>query len=148
MNDKLYLIHENDYLDHIDNKLDMYDLLTELVRSVRSDLEAGETARAMRTLCAYENQAHEMYEDWCIPDEYAESGDPDDLAQMMEDELLPADDEDEDGDSSAALRLVRAMVRMTDNIKDALKIVPEIARCERVIGLLDDYEGPENACAE
>ena len=148
MNDKLYLIHENDYLDHIDNQLDMYDLLTELVRSVRSDLEAGETARAMRTLCAYENQAHEMYEDWCIPDEYAESGDPDDLAQMMEDELLPADDEDDDGGSSAALRLVRAMERMTDNIKDALKIVPEIARYERVIGLLDDYEGPENACAE
>ena len=147
MNDKLYLIHENDYLDHIDNKLDMYDLLTELVRSVRSDLEAGETVRAMRTLCAYENQAHEMYEDWCIPDEYAESGDPDDLAQMMEDELLPADDEDEDG-GSAALRLLRIMARITDNLEAVLKIVPEIARCEREIDCLDDYEGPENACAE
>ena len=147
MYDKIYLIHENDYLEHIDNKLDMYELLTELVRSVRSDLEAGETARAMRTLCAYENQAHEMYEDWCIPDEYAESGDPDDLAQMMEDELLPADDEDEDGEY-AAIRLLRTMSKMTDNIKAVMEIVPEIARCERMVELLDNCEGPENACAE
>ena len=147
MSDKIYLIHESDYLEHIDNKLDMYELLTELVRSVRSDLEAGETARAMRTLCAYENQAHEMYEDWCISDEYAESGDPDDLAQMMEDELLPADDEDDDG-WPASVRLLRTMAQMTDNIEAVLKIVPEITRCEREIDRLGDYEGPENACAE
>ena len=60
MDNKIYLIHEDDYLNHIDGKLDMYELLTELVRAVRGNLEAGETAQAMRTLCAYENKAHEV----------------------------------------------------------------------------------------
>ena len=63
---------------------------------MRKDLEAGEPSQAIRTLCAYEQQAHELYESWDISDAYAESGDPDDLAQLMEDELLPAWDEDED----------------------------------------------------
>ena len=148
MNDKLYLIHENDYLDHIDNQLDMYELLTELVRSVRSDLEAGETARAMRTLCAYENQAHEMYEDWCIPDEYAESGDPDDLAQMMEDELLPADDGDDES-ASPVLRLLWAVGRVTKAAEAVMSVAEEIVDFEEEIDrLLDGMEGPENACAE
>ena len=83
MDNEIYLIHLDDYLSHIDGKLEMYDLLLELVRSVRKDLEAGEPSQAMRTLCAYEQQAHELYESWDISDAYAESGTPDDLGQLM-----------------------------------------------------------------
>ena len=90
MDNELYLIHEDDYLRHIDHKLEMYDLVLELVRTLREDLAEGETARAVRDLCSYEQQAHILFEGWTIPDEYAESGDPDDLAQLMEEELLPA----------------------------------------------------------
>ena len=35
MDNEIYLIHLDDYLSHIDGKLEMYDLLLELVRSVR-----------------------------------------------------------------------------------------------------------------
>ena len=76
MDNELYLIHEDDY-----------HLLLELVRALRDDLAEGETARAVRDLCSYEQQAHILFEGWTIPDEYAESGDPDDLAQLMEEEL-------------------------------------------------------------
>ena len=76
MDNELYLIHEDDYLRHIDHKLEMYHLLLEMTRALRSDLEEGETAQALRTLCGYEQQAHEMFEGWGIPDAYVESGDP------------------------------------------------------------------------
>ena len=153
MDTKIYFIREDDYLDHIDNKLEMYELLLELVRAARADLEAGETARAMRTLCSYENQANEIYEEWCIPDEYAESGDPDDLAQFMENELLPADGEGveaADGESEcAADRLLRALDGIVDNAGAMLSAISEIVGYEAEFDFdLDEYEGPENACAE
>ena len=148
MDNELYLIHLDDYLSHIDGKLEMYDLLLELVRSVRKDLEAGEPSQAMRTLCAYEQQAHELYESWDISDAYAESGDPDDLAQLMEDELLPADDGDDDGDMSAAGRLLRAAAQLTASTRTILGVANEIVEFEEEIDrVLNDSEGPENDCA-
>ena len=148
MDNEIYLIHLDDYLSHIDGKLEMYDLLLELVRSVRKDLEAGEPSQAMRTLCAYEQQAHEMYESWDISDAYAESGDPDDLAQLMEDELLPADDGDDDGDMSAAGRLLRAAAQLTASTRAILGVANEIVEFEEEIDrVLNDSEGPENDCA-
>ena len=148
MDNELYLIHLGDYLDHIDGKLEMYDLLLELVRSVRKDLEAGEPSQAMRTLCGYEQQAHELYESWDISDAYAESGDPDDLAQLMEDELLPADDGDDDGDMSAAGRLLRAAAQLTASTRTILGVANEIVEFEEEIDrVLNDSEGPENDCA-
>lgn len=148
MDNEIYLIHLDDYLSHIDGKLEMYDLLLELVRSVRKDLEAGEPSQAMRTLCAYEQQAHELYESWDISDAYAESGAPDDLAQLMEDELLPADDGDDDGDMSAAGRLLRAAAQLTASTRAILGVANEIVEFEEEIDrVLNDSEGPENDCA-
>ena len=155
MDKELYLIHLDDYLDHIDGKLEMYGLLLELVRSLRKDLEAVEDAQALRTLCAYEQKAHEMYENWGIPDSYTESGDPDDLGQLMEDELLPDDDsvyDDsmyDDGEMSAACRLLRAVNGLTESTRAILDVANEITEFEDEIErLLDGREGPENACAE
>ena len=148
MDNELYLIHEDDYLRHIDHKLEMYDLVLELVRTLREDLAEGETARAVRDLCSYEQQAHILFEGWTIPDEYAESGDPDDLAQLMEDELLPADDGDDDGDMSAAGRLLRAAAQLTASTRTILGVANEIVEFEEEIDrVLNDSEGPENDCA-
>lgn len=151
MDNEIYLIHLDDYLDHIDGKLEMYELLLELVRSLRHDLEAVEDAQALRTLCAYEQKAHEVYENWGIPDSYTESGDPDDLAQLMEDELLPAGDEDtgEDDEKSAAVRLLRAVGQLTESTRNVLAVANEIVEFEEEIDrLLSDGEKPENACAD
>lgn len=150
MDKELYLIHLDDYLDHIDGKLDMYSLLLEMVRSLRHDLEAVEDAQALRTLCAYEQKAHEMYENWNIPDSYTESGDPDDLGQLMEDELLPADDgADSDSGMSAAARLLRAVHGLTESTRAILDVANGIAEFEEEIErLMSEAEGPENACAD
>lgn len=153
MDNELYLIHLEDYLNHIDHKLNMYELLLEMAQTVRSDLMDGESAQAMRTLCRYEQQAHDMYEDWNIPDEYAETGDPDDLTQLTEDELLPFDEMDPDDDAelisvrlaSVGDLLFQGAVRVK-NIANLMSDAETAVLRELAEGLLE--EKPENACAE
>ena len=154
MDNELYLIHEDDYLRHIDHKLEMYHLLLELVRALRDDLAEGETARAVRDLCSYEQQAHILFEGWTIPDEYAESGDPDDLAQLMEEELLPAGDGEEDSEdngegkslSELLLRTAEIMTRSAATMLDASRCAVD-AEFRALMDRLDNMEKPENDCA-
>ena len=154
MDNELYLIHEDDYLRHIDHKLEMYHLLLELVRALRDDLAEGETARAVRDLCSYEQQAHILFEGWTIPDEYAESGDPDDLAQLMEEELLPAGDSEEDSEdngegkslSELLLRTAELMTRSAATMLDASRYAVD-AEFRALMDRLDNMERPENDCA-
>ncbi|WP_303437873.1 hypothetical protein [uncultured Oscillibacter sp.] len=154
MDNELYLIHEDDYLRHIDHKLEMYDLVLELVRTLREDLAEGETARAVRDLCSYEQQAHILFEGWTIPDEYAESGDPDDLAQLMEEELLPAGDGEEDSEddgegkslSELLLRTAELMTRSAATMLDASRCAVD-AEFRALMDRLDNMERPENDCA-
>ena len=154
MDNELYLIHEDDYLRHIDHQLEMYDLVLELVRTLRDDLAEGETARAVRDLCSYEQQAHILFEGWTIPDEYAESGDPDDLAQLMEEELLPAGDGEEDSEdngegkslSELLLRTAELMTRSAATMLDANRCAVD-AEFRALMDRLDNMEKPENDCA-
>ena len=154
MDNELYLIHEDDYLRHIDHKLEMYHLLLELVRALRDDLAEGETARAVRDLCSYEQQAHILFEGWTIPDEYAESGDPDDLAQLMEEELLPAGESEEDSEdngegkslSELLLRTAELMTRSAATMLDASRCAVD-AEFRALMDHLDNMERPENDCA-
>ena len=154
MDNELYLIHEDDYLRHIDHKLEMYDLVLELVRTLREDLAEGETARAVRDLCSYEQQAHILFEGWTIPDEYAESGDPDDLAQLMEEELRPAGDGEEDSEddgegkslSELLLRTAELMTRSAATMLDASRCAVD-AEFRALMDRLDNMERPENDCA-
>ncbi len=154
MDNELYLIHEDDYLRHIDHKLEMYHLLLELVRALRDDLTEGETACAVRDLCSYEQQAHILFEGWTIPDEYAESGDPDDLAQLMEEELLPAGDGEEDSEddgegkslSELLLRTAELMTRSAATMLDASRCAVD-AEFRALMDHLDNMEKLENDCA-
>ena len=153
MDNELYLIHEDDYLRHIDHKLEMYHLLLELVRALRDDLAEGETARAVRDLCSYEQLAHILFEGWTIPDEYAESGDPDDLTQLMEEELLPAGDGEEDSEddgegkslSELLLRTAELMTRSAATMLDASRCTVD-AEFRALMDRLDNMEKPENDC--
>ena len=153
MDNKLYLIHEDDYLNHIDHQLEMYDLLLEAVRTLRKDLEAGETARALRDLCAYEQEGHTLFEGWDIPDEYVESGDPDDLAQLMEEELLPAEDEEdeEDGEGRPLSRLLLEGANLMADCAASMLRASGLAsdmELEDLMRRMDEAEKPENDCAE
>lgn len=94
MDTKLYLIHGDDYIGHINGQIEMYDLLLTLVRDARDLLLEGKQAALLRTLTGFEHRANEEFRRWCIPDAYLLSGDPEDLGGLMSAELLEADDED------------------------------------------------------
>ena len=85
----LYCIHTDDYINHIDDKVEMYDLLLTMASEVRERLAEGNGAAALRAVTKYEQEAHEAFEGWCIPDSYIESGDEDELHELMENELFP-----------------------------------------------------------
>ena len=62
--------------------------------------------------------------------------------------LLPADDGDDDGDMSAAGRLLRAAAQLTASTRTILGVANEIVEFEEEIDrVLNDSEGPENDCA-
>ncbi len=92
MDTELYLIHGDDYLSHIDDKVDIYDLLTSMAREAREQIATGHYAAALRVLAKYEKEAIEVFETWGIPESYLETGDEEELAELMENELLPPTD--------------------------------------------------------
>ncbi len=94
MDTKLYLIHGDDYIGHINGQINMYDLLLTLVRDARELLLDGEQAALLRTLAKFEHRANEEYRRWRISDAYLLSRDPEDLGELMSAELLEADEDE------------------------------------------------------
>ncbi len=94
MDTKLYLIHGDDYIGHINGQINMYDLLLTLVRDARELLLNGEQAALLRTLTGFEHRANEEYRRWRISDAYLLSRDPEDLGELMSAELLEADEDE------------------------------------------------------
>ena len=88
MDNNLFLIHDDDYIAHIDDKVEMYDLLLTMARKAREQLASGNAAAAMRVLAKYEQEAREAFSEWDIPESYIESGDEDELYELLSDELL------------------------------------------------------------
>ncbi len=79
MGNEVFSIRREDYLAHIDGKIEMYDLLLTALCEARSLLLAGKPYELLRTLNEYEHQSHDLFKSWNISDEYLESGQPDDL---------------------------------------------------------------------
>ena len=101
------LIQQRDYLRHIEEQLDMYRLLQDFAANTRLLAQGMEVPAFTRLATQYENRADKLFLSWNIPDAYLNSGDPDDLGELMENETYPAfdfdigdgwDSEDEDGE--------------------------------------------------
>lgn len=93
MDSGLYLIHEDNYIAHIDDKVGMYDLLTRLVQEAREQLAVGCIPKALRVLTKFEAEASETFAGWGVPKSYIESGDADELYGLMLEDLASADGE-------------------------------------------------------
>jgi len=92
MDSGLYLIHGDDYISHIDDKVEMFDFLLSMAREAREQLAIGRSPAALRVLAKYEKEAIEAFETWGIPESYIESGDEGELSELIENDLLPATD--------------------------------------------------------
>lgn len=101
--EKIYLIHEDDYLRHIDEKLCLYKLIKQLAAYAESTNDIHKVCKLGAYANFVESRADELFESWGIPEVYMTHGDTDHLVELMDNELLPLeeaglalDDDDED----------------------------------------------------
>ena len=105
----MYLIHGEDYLTHIYEKVEMYLLLKQLISEVDeiplcpANHDAKQMAMALRDI------SDNIFADWNIPESFLSDGDEDDLCDLMDSELfapeeagyeLSEDMRDDDDDGS------------------------------------------------
>ena len=89
MNNNLYLIHEDDYLNHIDDKVRLYSMLKQLTFLIGKNHDP----RAVRELAGrFQKVNEELFRAWGIPGSYLVTGDKDDLRDLMDAELSDPED--------------------------------------------------------
>ena len=92
MENKLYLIHEEDYVKHIDEGMVLYTMLKEITHRV-SKLPTVPGNKALVDLAARAGRLAEMiYRTWGIPASYAYTFNRANLAFLMENELIAPED--------------------------------------------------------
>lgn len=90
---ELYMIHLDDYVRHIDDKLALYAMLRQLEAAIEKLPENSRTREAKRRMALFSPKLDELWESWSIPKRYLVSGEKDDLSAVMEDELTEPEDE-------------------------------------------------------
>lgn len=102
-NEKMYLIHEEDYIRHIDEKLELYAMLRQTASAVKKLPDSKANKEAKRIAGIFSDRAKAMYDGWGIPDRYLITADMDDLCELMENELIEPEEAGyypDDGDCS------------------------------------------------
>ena len=88
-NEKLYLIHEDTYVAHINEKVQLYSMLKQLAHMVKH-LPTNRGSKDLTKLAAVmEKRSDEMFKSWNIPGSYLLFGDEADLTYLMNKELCP-----------------------------------------------------------
>ena len=92
MENKLYLIHEEDYVKHIDEGMVFYTMLKEITHGV-SKLPSELGNKALIDLAARADRlAEKIYRTWGIPASYVYTFNHANLAFLMENELIAPED--------------------------------------------------------
>lgn len=156
---KLYLIKDEDYIAHINDKVGMYGQLTALTRETRDLLAENKAAAALRLLAKYEKAAKAAFETWGIPVSYIATGNAAELSELMENDLLPLnelmecdgppccavaeeyddkygtgdDDDCEDDVVCMAEELLHIVQAMTENVGRALDVCTRLIRTEYAV---------------
>ena len=91
-NEKLYLIHEEDYIRHIDETLELYAMLRQLISNVNKMPDCIAARNLQKTAAVYAGKCDSLFESWGISKHYLISGDIDDLRELMENELISPED--------------------------------------------------------
>ena len=103
MNNEMYLIHKDDYINHIDNQLRLYVMVKHLALNIKRLAPNRGSKKISDMANNYNALAESMFKSLGIPKSYMLFGDEKALAELMENELIapedagyyPIDDEDE-----------------------------------------------------
>ena len=89
---KLYLIDKEDYIRHINDKIQLYALLKGLVTEI-DRVPANRSSKNLSDMATqFEGLIDKMFRSWGIPLEYLAVKDEKLLAELMENELLDPDE--------------------------------------------------------
>ena len=92
MSNEMYLIHGDDYLSHIEDKVHLYSMLKQLNHQI-ARLPSNRGCKELSVLAAqYDEIAEEMFRSWGIPKSYLVFRNDDALAELMENELIDPED--------------------------------------------------------
>lgn len=92
MSNKMYLIHEDDYIKHIEEKAVLYSMVKQVACKV-AKLPANRGNKKLSVLAKKsEAVADAMFRSWGIPASYLYTGDSDKLTLLMENELIEPED--------------------------------------------------------
>ena len=92
MSNKEYLIHEEDYIKHINEKMMLYSFVQQLAHHIGKLKPTRANEPVMRMAKTYGNISEDLFNSWGIPKSYLVFEDKDDLAELMENELIAPED--------------------------------------------------------
>ena len=92
MNNELYLIHREDYISHIDDKVRLYSMLKQINHMIaRLPNNRGNKELSNIAAC-FDKISEEMFRSWGIPKSYLVFGHEAALSKLMENELIAPED--------------------------------------------------------
>ena len=92
MNNNVYLIHEEDYIKHIDDKVELFMMLQGLANLVSKLPPDEKNIPAIALAKHHRNESETMFKTWGIPRSYMIFGSEADLDDLMENELIAPED--------------------------------------------------------
>lgn len=92
MNNEHYLIHKDDYVKHINEKVMLYSFVKQLTNHI-AKLEPTHANTSIKKMAGvYVLVAEKLFDSWGIPGSYVVFGNESDLAELMENELIAPED--------------------------------------------------------
>lgn len=92
MNNKEYLIHGDDYIRHIDEKVMLYSFVKQLTHHVAKLTPNRGNQNLIKMAKCYDTAAETLFHSWGIPKSYLVFDNKEDLAVLMENELIEPED--------------------------------------------------------
>ena len=92
MNNEMYLIHKDDYLNHIDNQLRLYVMVKQLALNIKRLAPNRGSKKISDMANNYNVIAESLFKSLGIPKSYILFGDEASLAELMENELIAPED--------------------------------------------------------
>ena len=92
MSNKEYLIHEEDYIKHINEKMMLYSFVQQLAHHIGRLKPTHANESVMKMAKTFGNISEDLFNSWGIPKSYLVFEDRDDLAELMENELIAPED--------------------------------------------------------
>lgn len=85
--DDLYLIYEDTYIDHINEKVQLYSMVKQLCHTVKNLPSNCGSKDLSKIAAVFEKRSEEMFKSWNIPGSYLVFGEEDDLTDRIVEDL-------------------------------------------------------------